>query len=256
VRSATRRRHWSLMSLTGNGWKLVAFSRSRPTTWSSPTWTHARAPATSRLDVLTEAEVCELADCALKVYDEHLGPTVRALILTAGFSGLRPAELAALDWGDVDLTRGLLHVREAIGGEGDTKDPKTWAGRRICVLPPPARDALAALDRHEGEPAVFVTPRARRFKKGAWHRYFVPVRSRLGRPDLTPYALRHACATLLLERGLSPEDVAAQLGHKDGGGLVRRLYGHPDEQRQRDRIALAFAEVSPAPVANRSQSGA
>jgi hypothetical protein len=33
--------------------------------------------------------------------------------------------------------------------------------------------------------------------------------------------------TQLLERGLSPEDVAAQLGHKDGGGLVRRLYGTP-----------------------------
>ena len=208
-----------------------------------------------QLDVLTEAEVSELADGALKVYDGHLGPTVRALILTMGFAGLRPAELAAVDWGDVDLTRGLLHVREAIGGEGETKDPKTWAGRRICVLPPPARDALAALDRHEGEPAVFVTPRGRRFKKGAWHRYFVPVRSWFGRSDLTPYALRHACATLLLERGLSPEDVAAQLGHKDGGGLVRRLYGHPDEQRQRDRIALAFSEVSPEPVANRSQTG-
>jgi integrase len=111
------------------------------------------------LDVLTESEVCELADGALKIYDEHLAPTVRALVLVAGFAGLRPAELAALDWGDVDLTRGLLHVREAIGGEGETKDPKTWAGRRICVLPPPARDALAALDRHEGERAVFVTPR-------------------------------------------------------------------------------------------------
>ena len=64
-------------------------------------------------------------------------------------------------------------------------------------------------ERDEGEPAVFVTPRGRRFKKGAWHRYFIPVRSRFGCPDLTPYALRHACTTLLLERGLSPEDVAS-----------------------------------------------
>lgn len=205
------------------------------------------------IDVLTEAEVVKLADTALDVFDQHLAPTIRAMILTAGFVGLRPQELGQLDWGDVDLTRNLLHVRHATGGTGERKRPKTEAGRRICVLPPPARNALAALERHEGKQAVFLTPRARRFNKGSVHRYFAQVRAAFGRPDVTPYWLRHACATLLMERGLSAEDVAAQLGHKDGGALVRRLYRHPDEQRQRDRIALAFAEVPAEPVANRSQ---
>jgi hypothetical protein len=60
----------------------------------------------------------------------------------------------------------------------------------------------------------------------------------------------------LLERGLSPEDVAAQLGHEDGGQLVRKLYGQPDEQRQRQRIALAFTEISIGPAADRSHGGA
>jgi integrase len=214
-----------------------------------------RLGSIERPEALSEDEVGRLADCALKVYDEHLGPTIRALILTAGFVGLRPAELAQLDWGDVDLNRALLHVRHAGGGKGERKSPKTEAGRRICVLPPPARDALADLERHEGLQAVFLTPRGRRFNKGSFHRYFVAVRAAFGRPDLTPYELRHACATLLLERGLSPEDVAAQLGHKDGGQLVRRLYGHPDEQRQRERIALAFAEIPAEPVADRLHGG-
>lgn len=55
------------------------------------------------------------------------------------------------------------------------------------------------------------------------------------------YALRHACATLLLERGLSPADVATQLGHTDGGRLVMSTYGHPSEQFARDRLKMAFA---------------
>ena len=92
-----------------------------------------------------------------------------------------------------------------------------------------------------------------RLGKGAAHRYFVPVRVAFGRPRLQFHELRHACATLLLERGLTPEDVALQLGHRDGGGLVRRLYGHPSENLARERIALAFAEVPSEPVANRSQ---
>jgi integrase len=36
----------------------------------------------------------------------------RPLILTAIFSGLRASELRALHWGDVDLKRGELHVRQ------------------------------------------------------------------------------------------------------------------------------------------------
>jgi integrase len=122
------------------------------------------------------------------------------------------------------------------------------------VLPPPAARALAELERFEDEPAVYLTPRGRRFGKGAIHRYFEPVRAAFGRPKLQFHELRHACATLLHERGLSPEDVAIQLGHRDGGGLVRRLYGHPDEDRVRDRIALAFAEVPEKPVATRSHA--
>jgi hypothetical protein len=46
---------------------------------------------------------------------------------------------------------------------------------------------------------------------------------------------------LMLEGGLAPADDAVQLGHTDGGRLVMTLYGHPDEDRARDRLDLAFA---------------
>jgi integrase len=157
-----------------------------------------------------------------------------------------------LEWRDVDLRRDRLHVARSLTAEG-LKSPK-GGEPRICVLPPMGAEALAGLERLADEPAVFATPRGRRFGKGAIHRYFVPVRAAFGRPKLQFHELRHACATLLLERGLSPEDVAIQLGHRDGGGLVRRLYGHPDEDWTRDRIALAFAEAPDKPVAYRSQS--
>jgi integrase len=194
-----------------------------------------------KLAPLTEPQVIALADTALDVHDEHLGPTVRALILVAGFAGLRPGELGGLEWGDIVLRRSQLHVVRSLTADGELKAPKNGE-QRPCVLPPPARDALARLDRYEGERAVFVTPRGRRFGKGAIHRYFVPVRAAFGRPKLQFYSLRHSCATLLLERGISPEDVAIQLGHRDGGTLVRSLYGHPDEDRARARIAAAFSE--------------
>ena len=59
--------------------------------------------------------------------------------------------------------------------------------------------------------------------------------------DLDLHELRHACATLLLERGLAPADVAVQLGHTDGVRLVMTLYGHPNEDRARGRLDIAVA---------------
>jgi integrase len=204
-----------------------------------------------RLDVLDEGQVERLADCAVGAHGEHLGPTVRALILVAGFVGLRAGELGGLEWGDVDLRSGQLHVMRSLTADG-LKPPKNGEPRRV-VLPPKAADALASLERFQDEPAVFLTPRGKRFGKGAIHRYFAPVRASYGHPRMQFHELRHACATLLLERGLTPEDVALQLGHQDGGQLVRQLYGHPSEDRARERIAMAFAEVPSKPVADRSQ---
>ncbi len=54
------------------------------------------------------------------------------------------------------------------------------------------------------------------------------------------HELRHYCATYLLELGLTPADVAVQLGHTDGGALVMSTYGHPSDRAARARIAAAM----------------
>lgn len=43
------------------------------------------------------------------------------------------------------------------------------------------------------------------------------------------------------ELEMASEDVAIALGHRDGGNLVRRLYGHRDKGRAFDRIVGAYA---------------
>ena len=53
------------------------------------------------------------------------------------------------------------------------------------------------------------------------------------------YETRHYWATFLLELGLSPSDVAVQLGHADNGKLVVDTYGHPSERAARARILNA-----------------
>ena len=39
---------------------------------------------------------------------------------------------------------------------------------------------------------------------------------------------------------LDPADIAQHFGHQDGGELVRKLYGHFDQMRARNRVREAF----------------
>src|SRR5262249_44427853 len=66
----------------------------------------------------------------------HLNDRRRPLLLTAIFTGLRTSELFGLRWHDIDLKRGLLHVRQRADRRGGIGRPKSAAGERMVPLPP------------------------------------------------------------------------------------------------------------------------
>jgi integrase len=188
---------------------------------------------------LTELQLAALADVALADEMElgEFGREYRAMVLFAGYVGLRPGELFVLQRDDIvgehcTIERALSSTREV----GPTKTGRP----RTVVVPPPA---LAALDQDvppHRSGLLFCSPTERRWSQPSHHRYWSLLRRFAGRPGLDFYELRHAAATMLLERGLTPWDVAQQLGHTDGGQLVMELYGHPSEAGARARIAASW----------------
>lgn len=60
---------------------------------------------------------------------------------------------------------------------------------------------------------------------------------------------------MLLERGMTPWDVAIQLGHQDGGRLVTSLCGHPSEVAARERLLACWDEAPTDSGATRSGAG-
>jgi integrase len=189
------------------------------------------------LVALTADELHELADVALRVHAEY-GPTFRAMILFAGYVGLRPGELFALERGD--LVEDEVHIRRNLDGTGQLKLPKNGK-QRVVISPPPARDALLDVPPRIDTSWLFLTLCGRQFRKSSLHYYWNPVRAAFGRPGMDFYELRHFCATHLLELGVSHADVAVQLGHTDGGALVMSTYGHPSEDAARERLKRAYA---------------
>jgi integrase len=191
---------------------------------------------------LTATDIDRLADTALRVHGEY-GPVMAAMVTFAAYTGIRPGELFALDFADIDGS--VLHVHRAADSRTRTiTTPKNGHGRDV-VLPRRAREAVDRMPRLYDQQAVFVAPRGGRLWAPHFNWLWNPVRAAFGRPTMAFHELRHFCATYLLERGLSPADVAVQLGHRDGGALVMSTYGHPSERAAKARILAAVDGPNP-----------
>lgn len=183
---------------------------------------------------LTETELQALADVALDPRMElgEYGSEYRAQVLFSGYVGLRPGELFALPRENVNGDECLIERSLSRTGEiGPTKNGRS----RKVVVPPVVQGALASVPVHRSG-LLFTSPRGRMWTQPSHHRYWSLLRRFAGRPSLDYYELRHAAATMLIEREMVPWDVAVQLGHTDGGQLVMDLYGHPKEEAARARI--------------------
>jgi integrase len=135
-------------------------------------------------------------------------PQMRALLRFAAYSGMRPGELYALEWADVDFQAMRVRVgRRLYNGRIDT--PKSNRGRTIA-LTPPARDALLGLDRTG---LVFRGKRGNRLCQPTLSQYWGKVLAR-ARLDFDFYlATKHWCVHYLYaELGLPPRAIAEQMG--------------------------------------------
>jgi integrase len=137
-----------------------------------------------------------------------------ALWITALHTGMRLGELLALYWGDVDLRKGVIHVRR--GGSDD--DTKSQAGRRTITLYPEAIEALQA--QREARPLpiastalVFTSSAGTPLDQGNVRRRFYTLVRKAGLKNITIHGLRHTHATLLLLHGVDIKTVSMRLGH-------------------------------------------
>lgn len=170
-------------------------------------------------------------------------------------AGLRPGETAPLQWQDIDLTHGVIHVYKALeSGSSRIKDPKTDAGTRDIPI---SRTLLPLLQsaRQGHSPLDLVFPTSggkmrddkalRRLWSGFTRSLDIHMGATLYRnriiesvvaDDLTPYCLRHTFCTDL-ERAGVPINVAKELmGHSDIS-VTANIYTHRDPGVLRRGIA-------------------
>lgn len=167
------------------------------------------------------------------------------------FTGLRPGEAIALQWGNVDLVKGEMLVKESVV-LGQRKATKTEHARMVKLN----SRALAALQRQKSHTYlagahVFHDPakgtawaKEEVFKKRCW----VPTLRKLEMRWRPPYNARHTYATLMLMAGMRPAFCARQMGHAIEVFLnvyARWLDGDSDDLEMR-RLEAAMAGQEPS----------
>ena len=182
--------------------------------------------------VLNMTEVHRLVDHTREPYK----PAVWMLALL----GLRPAELCGLRVGAVDFTRGTVHVTETLNvvhRYGDARrtlvegPTKSTAGDRVLPMPTWLRDDLAEMLAQRDEAEQGPSTPLFRAVKGSGRLEVPMLRDHVIRPALRAaglpesfrtYDLRHTHASLLIEQGANPLEVAQRMGHTNASIMLWR----------------------------------
>lgn len=183
----------------------------------------------------------------LTTLTEAMPERLRMLVQLAVWCSLRFGELAELRRADVDLSRGLLHVRRAVVRTDVgtvVHRPKSAAGVRDVTIPPHVVPALAEhLAEHVGsgkDALLFPAAGGGHLAPSALYRSFYRARDAAGRPDLRFHDLRHTGQTLAALSGAGLRELMNRAGQSTSGAALRYL--HEVDQRQAE-IAAAMSRL-------------
>jgi len=158
------------------------------------------------------------------------GPGLASADLVAflAYTGLRvKSEAAHVTWADCDFDRGEIIVR------GNPKTgTKNSESRRVPMIPDCKRLLEHLRSERPNEKPDVLVMRVRECQ-GAINR----ACKALGIARFTHHDLRHLFATSCIESGVDIPTVSRWLGHKDGGALAMKVYGH-----LRDQHSAAMAQ--------------
>ena len=168
-------------------------------------------------EYLTTAEIERLMAAARK--SSRYGHRDATMILIGYRHGLRASELCDLQWSQIELATGRLHVRRAKNGSPSVHPMQ---GDEIR--------ALRRLQREQGLSShVFMSERDAPMTPKAFHALFGRIGSRAKMQfPIHPHMLRHGCGYALANAGHDTRALQAWLGHRNIQHTVRYTELAPD----------------------------
>ena len=174
-----------------------------------------------------------------------------AIFRLLAYTGMRRGELYALNWSDLDLTKGTLRINKSVmrvQSNFSISSPKNIFSERTITLDSETIQILRhwklaqkksffrqGIMTHPDSEQLMFTNRTNGFLTAAC---LNTIMDKFPGKRLTPHGLRHTHATLLLNNGVPVNDVQHRLGHANAK-MTLDVYGHAstDDRYVADRFA-------------------
>jgi integrase len=177
-------------------------------------------PKQKKLELPTRTEFAAIVH-AIRTAGGGYSQACADLVEFLAFSGARVGETRQVKWADVDLDGGLFWIH------GDpVHGTKNRSSRQVPIIEPmrvlleDMRNnprTFRDLDRQNDDHILAVRECQKAIDRAC---------AQLGIKRITHHDLRHLFATACIESGVDIATVSRWLGHKDGGALCMKTYGH------------------------------
>lgn len=174
-------------------------------------------------------------------------------ILICLYSGLRIGEVCALQWKDLNITAGVIHVSKTVQriwlSDGEERNyalvvgpPKTATSVRDIPICKELMKVLRPLRKIMAEDYYVVSNASEPLEPRYYRDYFRKVLSTAGIPPIRFHALRHSFATRCIESKCDYKTVSVILGHASIATTMD-LYVHPgfaEKKKAIEKMARAL----------------
>jgi integrase len=220
-----------------------------------PRFPRVKVPPPPRRPLLTPKQFENLLSCcfATKEDGEPLtknGQQLNDFLRLLAFTGAREQEALRLRWSHVDFERCRIFIGAdedfaatamTIGSGGTSKNHAS----RIVDFNPQLEELLQEMNSRRAPDSDWLFPSPQRGEKDIHAKTFREslklIRAEAKLPNLGFHDLRHLFCSFSVMAGIDFMTIASWLGHKDGGILIGKVYGHLlDEHRQRMAAKLTI----------------
>jgi integrase len=193
--------------------------------------------STSKRPLFTAEELDMLSKAAFQTKSNKAGEAVPVTqngqefsdyIRLMAYSGARRNEALGLQWDDVDFDNSQLHLRRQVTHRG-IEDLKNREGRTVDFNPKLKAHLSEMQERAQGV-SKWLFPSPQRGNKDipakSFRESLLMVKAKANLPRFGFHDCRHHFISMCVMSGVDFMTIAAWVGHKDGGVLIGKVYGH------------------------------